>query len=63
MPGRMAAMGVRELRSREAQRDSGVILRSFDRDTMQGEYQGHTLNLPVDRAPGDYACYLPANPR
>ena len=30
---------------------------------MQVEYQGRPLNLPVDRAPGDYAFYLPANPR
>jgi hypothetical protein len=59
----MAAMGVRELRSQEAQHDSGVILRSIDRDTMQVEYQGRRLNLPVDRAPGDYAFYLPADPR
>jgi hypothetical protein len=59
----MAAMGVRELRSQEAQHDSGVILRSVDRDTMQVDYQGRRLNLPVDRAPGDYAFYLPTDPR
>jgi len=58
----MTAMGVRELRSQEAQHDSGVILRSVDRETMQVEYQGRTLDLDVDRAPGDYAFYLPAAP-
>ena len=55
-------MGVRELRSQEAQNDAGVILRSLDRETMQVEYQDRTLNLAVDRAPGDYAFYLPARP-
>jgi hypothetical protein len=59
----MAAVGVHEIRSQEAQNDAGVILRSIDRETMQVEYQGRRLNLPVDRAPGDYAFYLPADPR
>jgi hypothetical protein len=55
-------MAVRELRSQEAQNDAGVILRSVDRETMQLEYQGRTLNVGVDRAPNDYGVYLPANP-
>ena len=55
-------MAVRELRSQEAQNDAGVILRSVNRETMQLEYQGRTLNIGVDRAPNDYGVYLPANP-
>ena len=55
-------MAVRELRSQEAQNDAGVILRSVNRETMQLEYQGRTLNIGVDRAPNDYGVYLPADP-
>ena len=54
-------MAVRELRSQEAQNDAGVILRSVDRETMQLEYQGRTLNVGVDRAPNNYG-QLPATP-
>jgi hypothetical protein len=53
-------MAVRELRSQEAQNDAGVILRSVDRETMQVEYRGRTLDFMVDRAPNDYGVYLPA---
>jgi hypothetical protein len=58
----VVAMAVRELRSQEAQNDAGVILRSVDRESMQLEYQGRTLNVGVDRAPHDYGVYLPATP-
>ena len=54
-------MAVRELRSQEAQNDAGVILRCIDRQTMQVEFQGRTLDFPVDRAPNDYGVYLPAD--
>jgi hypothetical protein len=55
-------MAVHNLRSQEARNDAGVILRSVDRETMQLEYQGRTLNVGVDRAPGNYGVYLPAAP-
>ena len=55
-------MAVRELRSQEAQNDAGVILRSVNRETMQLEYQGRTLDFAVDRAPNDYGVYLPPDP-
>jgi hypothetical protein len=55
-------MTVRDLRSQEAQNDAGVILRSVDRETMQLELDGRTLNFGVDRAPGSYGVYLPARP-
>jgi hypothetical protein len=55
-------MAVRDLRSQEAQNDTGVILRSIDRETMQLEHRGRTLNVGVDRAPGSYGVYLPAQP-
>jgi hypothetical protein len=55
-------MAVRDLRSQEAQNDAGVIVRGVDRETMQLEHQGRTLNFGVDRAPGSYGIYLAARP-
>ncbi|WP_328468028.1 hypothetical protein OHA21_50650 [Actinoplanes sp. NBC_00393] len=55
-------MAVEELNSQESRNDRGVLLRSVDRETMQVEYQGRTLDLDVDRAPGSYGFYLPSDP-
>jgi hypothetical protein len=52
-------MAVRELRSQEAQHDSGAILRSVGREAMQFEYDGHTLTIEVDRGVGRDLFYLP----
>jgi hypothetical protein len=56
-------MTVRELRSQEAQHDSGAILRSAGREAMQLEYQGHTMRIEVDRGVGRDLFYLPAAPK
>jgi hypothetical protein len=55
-------MSVRELRSQEAEHDSGIVLRPLDRFTMQLEHRGRKLNLGVDRAPGRALFYLPKAP-
>lgn len=55
-------MAVRELRSQEAQHDSGAILRSAGREAMQLEYDGHTLTIEVERGVGADLFYLPARP-
>lgn len=55
-------MAVRDLRSQEAENDADVIVRSLDRQTMQAEYQGRTLDFAVDRALGVYAIHLPTAP-
>lgn len=55
-------MSVRELRNQEAEHDSGVVLRNLDRFTVQVEYRQRTLDLFVERSPGDYTIYLPARP-
>ena len=53
-------MAVRELRSQEAQHDSGAILRSAGREAMELEYNGHTMAIEVDRGVGRDLFYLPA---
>jgi hypothetical protein len=45
----MSTVRCRKIYNQEAQHDSGMILRSIDRETMQVEYQGQTLTLDVDR--------------
>jgi hypothetical protein len=55
-------MSVRELRSQEAEHDSGIILRGLDRYTMQLEHRGRKLSLGVDRAPGRVLFYVPKAP-
>lgn len=55
-------MSVRELRSQEAEHDSGIVLRTLDRFTMQLEHRGRKLNLGVDRAPGRALFYVPKAP-
>jgi hypothetical protein len=56
-------MAVRELRSQEAQHDSGAILRSAGREAMQFELDGHVLTIDVDRGIGSDMFYLPATLR
>ena len=53
-------MSVRELRSQEAQHDSGAILRSHGRDAVQFELAGRVLTLAVERGTGGDVFYLPA---
>ena len=55
-------MAVRELRSQEAQHDSGAILRSAGRKAVQLEYDGHTMTIEVDRGVGSDLFYLPVPP-
>lgn len=56
-------MAVRELRSQEAQHDSGAILRSAGREAMQFELGGRVLTIDVDRGIGSDLFYLPATLR
>jgi hypothetical protein len=56
-------VSVRKIYNQEAQHDSGMILRSIDRETMQVEYQGQTLTLGVDRGLRGELFYLPATLR
>lgn len=55
-------MAVHEIRSQVARTDSGVLLRTVDRDTMLVEYHGHAMHLPVERGLISYGFYLPAAP-
>jgi hypothetical protein len=49
---------VERLGNQSARNDAGVTLSSRDRDTMRVDYDGCTLIVPVDRAPGSYGVYL-----
>jgi hypothetical protein len=51
---------VHELRSQEAQHDSGAILRSHGRSAVQFELAGRVLTLSVERGIGGDVFYLPA---
>ncbi|MEU4420038.1 hypothetical protein AB0F81_05395 [Actinoplanes sp. NPDC024001] len=53
-------MSVHELRSQEAQHDSGAILRSHGRDAVQFELAGRVMTLPVERGLHGDVFYLPA---
>ena len=53
-------MAVHELRSQEAQHDSGAILRSHGRDEMQLELEGRVMTIGIDRGVSAVLFYLPA---
>ena len=53
-------MAVHELRSQEAQHDTGAILRSHGREAMQFELDGQVMTIEVDRGIGADLFYLPA---
>ncbi|MEU4691746.1 hypothetical protein [Actinoplanes sp. NPDC023714] len=55
-------MAVHEIRSQAARTDSGVLLRTVDRETMLVEFRGHAMHLPVDRGLHSYGFYLPPAP-
>jgi hypothetical protein len=55
-------VSVRELRSQEAQHDSGAVVRNAGREAVQVEHLGHTWTLDVDRGLGAILFYLPASP-
>jgi hypothetical protein len=56
-------VAVHELRSQEAQHDSGAILRSHGREAMQFELGGRTMTIDVDRGIGADMFYLPGVPK
>lgn len=56
-------MGIERIASQAARTDTGVLLRSVDRETMRAEYRGHTLTLPVGRGLRSYGVYLSPTPR
>jgi hypothetical protein len=55
-------MGVENIRSQAARTDTGVVLRSVDRETLRADYRGRSMILPVDRGIGSHGIYLPAIP-
>ncbi|MEU8237313.1 hypothetical protein AB0C07_03605 [Actinoplanes missouriensis] len=55
-------MAVHEIRSQAARTDSGVLLRTVDRETMRVEFRGRVMHVPVDRGLGSYGFYLPVAP-
>jgi hypothetical protein len=55
-------VAVEEIRSQAARTDTGVMLRTVDRETMLVEFGGHVMHVPVDRGLGSYGFYLPAVP-
>lgn len=55
-------MGVRELRSQEAQHDSGVIVRNAGREAVQVEHLNQTWTIEVERGRRHIRFYLPASP-
>ncbi|MEU4618458.1 hypothetical protein AB0G04_00570 [Actinoplanes sp. NPDC023801] len=55
-------MSVHEIRSQAARTDTGVVLRSVDRETLRADYRGRSMVLPVDRGIGSHGVYLPRIP-
>ena len=55
-------MGVHEIASQAARTDTGVTVRSVDRETLRADYRDHSVLLPVDRGVGSYGVYLPKAP-
>ncbi|WP_430781297.1 hypothetical protein [Actinoplanes sp. G11-F43] len=55
-------MGVHELGSQSARTDTGVVVRSVDRETLRTEYRGRSMPLPVDQGLGSLGVYLPRTP-
>ena len=55
-------MAVHDIRSQVARTDSGVVLKTVDRETMLVEFGGHAMHLPVDRGLVSYGFYLTAVP-
>lgn len=56
-------MSVEEIQSQAARTDTGVVLRSVDRETLRADYLGRSVVLPVDRGVGSHGIYLPVAPR
>ncbi len=56
-------MPVHELRSQEAQHDSGAIVRSYGRDAVQFEWRGRVMTLNVERGIGGDVFFLPTDLR
>jgi hypothetical protein len=52
-------VAVHELRSQEAQHNTGAILRSHGREAVQFELDGRTMTIEVDRGIGADMFYLP----
>jgi hypothetical protein len=55
-------VAVTEIRSQAARTDTGVLLRTVDRETMLVEFGGRVMHVPVDRGVESYGFYLPAVP-
>jgi hypothetical protein len=57
-----AGMAVHEIQSQSARTDTGVTLRSVDRENMRAEYRGRGILLGVERGVGTDVVYLPKTP-
>lgn len=57
-----SGMGIQELGSQSAQTDTGVVLRSVDRETLRADYRDRSMLLAVDGGPVSYGIYLPRVP-
>lgn len=55
-------MGIQELGSQSAQTDTGVVLRSVDRETLRADYRDGSMLLAVDGGLASYGVYLPRVP-
>jgi len=55
-------MAIERIASQAARTDTGVLLRSVDRETMRAEYRGRTLTLPVDHGLRSCGVYLSPTP-
>lgn len=55
-------MGVHELGSQSARTDTGVVVRSVDRETLRADYRDRSMPLAIDRGLTSYGVYLPRVP-
>lgn len=55
-------MGVHELGSQSARTDTGVVVRSVDRETLRTDYRGRSMPIPVDQGLESVGVYLPRTP-
>ena len=55
-------MGIQELGSQSAQTDTGVVLRSVDRETLRADFRDGSMLLAIDGGPVSYGVYLPRVP-
>ncbi|MDI6105002.1 hypothetical protein QLQ12_41100 [Actinoplanes sp. NEAU-A12] len=55
-------MGIQELGSQSARTDTGVVLRSVDRETLRADFRDRSMLVAVDGGLTSYGVYLPRVP-